>query len=97
MPAKKVAIRRWQIGVRSPISEDAGPRERGYIATRKIYCCRSSPFDHARKLMQAKDIAEVVQLQTDFLRQQFGVATGQLKHMAGDVTSTNAGPACEAS
>jgi len=44
-------------------------------------------FDHARKLMQAKDVAEVMQLQTEFLRSQFGVATSQFKQMAGDVTS----------
>ena len=53
-------------------------------------------FDHARKLMQAKDVAEVMQLQTEFLRQQFGVATGQFKQMtsgaasaAEDVTKTS--------
>lgn len=45
-------------------------------------------FDHARKLMAAKDIAEVMQLQTEFLRHQFGVATDQFKRMTGDVTST---------
>jgi phasin len=44
-------------------------------------------FDHARKLLQAKDIAEVMKLQTEFLRSQFGVATGQFKQMTGDVTS----------
>ena len=40
-------------------------------------------FDHARKLMQAKDIGEVMQLQTDFLRNQFGIATEQFKKMTG--------------
>ena len=44
-------------------------------------------FEHARKLMQAKDIAEVMQLQTEFLRSQFGVATGQFKRMTGDAAS----------
>jgi len=44
-------------------------------------------FEHTRKLMEARDIAEVMQLQTEFLRSQFGVATGQFKQMAGDVTS----------
>ena len=41
-------------------------------------------FEHARKLMEAKDITEVMQLQTEFLRNQFGVATDQFKQMTGD-------------
>ena len=44
-------------------------------------------FEHARKLMQAKDVAEVMKLQTDFLRQQFGVATDQFKQMTGEAAS----------
>jgi len=44
-------------------------------------------FEHARKLMQAKDIAEVMQLQTEFLRSQFGVATDQFKQMTGGAAS----------
>ena len=36
-------------------------------------------FEHARKLMNAKDINEVMQLQTEFLRNQFGVATEESK------------------
>jgi phasin len=47
-----------------------------------------SSFEYARKLMQAKDIGEVMQLQSDFLRNQFGVATEQLKKMTGGATST---------
>ena len=31
-------------------------------------------FEHARKLMQAKDINELMQLQSEFLRNQFGTA-----------------------
>ena len=46
-----------------------------------------SSFEYARKLMQAKDISEVMQLQSDFLRNQFGVATEQFKKMTGGVTS----------
>lgn len=38
-----------------------------------------SSFDHARKLMEAKDIQEVMQLQTEFLRNQFGIATEQFR------------------
>jgi phasin len=44
-------------------------------------------FEHARKLMQAKGIAEVMQLQSEFVRSQFGVATEQLKQMTGTVTA----------
>jgi phasin len=44
-------------------------------------------FEHARKLMQAKDIGEVMQLQSEFLRNQFGVATDQFKQMTGGVAS----------
>jgi phasin len=44
-------------------------------------------LDHARKLMQAKDVGEVMQLQTDFLRNQFGVATEQFKVMTSSAAS----------
>jgi phasin len=44
-------------------------------------------LDHARKLTQAKDIGEVMQLQTDFLRNQFSVATEQFKVMTSGVAS----------
>ena len=40
-------------------------------------------FDHARKLMQAKDIAELMRLQTEYVRYQFGVATEQFQKIAG--------------
>jgi hypothetical protein len=33
--------------------------------------------------MQAKDIQEVMQLQSEFLRGQFGAATEQFKQMTG--------------
>jgi phasin len=46
-----------------------------------------SSFEYARKLMQAKDISEVMQLQSDFLRNQFGVATDQFKQMTAGVAS----------
>ena len=38
-------------------------------------------FDHARKLVQAKDIHEVMQLQSEFVRSQFASATDQFKQM----------------
>jgi phasin len=44
-------------------------------------------FEHARKLMQAKDIGEVMQLQTEFLRNQFGIATEEFKKMTGGAVS----------
>ena len=44
-------------------------------------------FEHARKLMNAKDINEVMQLQTEFLRIQFGVANEQLKKTTGEAAS----------
>jgi phasin len=44
-------------------------------------------FEFARRLMQAKDLGEVMQLQTNFLRNQFGVATEQLKVMTSGATS----------
>jgi phasin family protein len=45
-------------------------------------------FEHARRLMNAKDINEVMQLQTEFLRNQFGVATEQSKQMSGGIAYT---------
>jgi phasin len=39
-------------------------------------------FDHARKLMQARDINEVMQLQSEFLKSQFESATDQFKKVA---------------
>ncbi len=44
-------------------------------------------FDHARKLMQAKDIGEVMHLQSEFLRSQFASATDQFKQMTSSTTS----------
>lgn len=38
-------------------------------------------FEHARKLIQAKDINEVMRLQSEFLRTQFAVATEPLKKL----------------
>ena len=50
-------------------------------------------FDHARKLMQAKDIAEVMRLQTEFVRSQFSVATEQFQQMTGAARDPEAKPA----
>jgi len=40
-------------------------------------------FDHARRLMEAKDINEIMQIQSDFLRNQFGIAMEQSKKITG--------------
>ena len=44
-------------------------------------------FEHARKLIQAKDINEIMQIQSEFLRNQFGVATDQFKKMTSGPAS----------
>jgi len=46
-----------------------------------------STFAGAIRLMNAKDINEVMQLQTEFLRNQFGVATEESKQMSGGIAS----------
>ena len=42
-------------------------------------------FEHARKLMKAKDMQEVMQLQTEFLRNQFGAAKEHFNQMSSGV------------
>jgi phasin len=44
-------------------------------------------FDHARKLMKAQDIDEVMTLQSDFMRKQFGTVTEQFQRMTGGTAS----------
>ena len=44
-------------------------------------------FEHARKLMLAQDIGEVMQLQSDFLRNQFGIATEDIKKTTGEAAA----------
>jgi len=44
-------------------------------------------FEHARKLMQAKSIHEVMELQSDFIRDQFGAATDHFKKMTNSAAS----------
>lgn len=43
-------------------------------------------FDHARKLMQATDVNEVMRLQSEFLKTQFGAATEQFKQMTSGMS-----------
>ena len=40
-------------------------------------------FEHARKLIHAKDMQEAVQLQTEFLKTQFAAAGEQMKQLGG--------------
>jgi phasin len=44
-------------------------------------------FEHARNLMKAKDIDEVMKLQSEFMRKQFGTATEQFQRMTGGTAS----------
>ena len=44
-------------------------------------------FDHARRLVRAKDAQEAVQIQTEFLKGQFAAATEQLKQLGSGVLS----------
>ena len=47
-------------------------------------------FDHAKKLLQAKDLQEAMRLQAEFLRAQYEAATEQLKEMGNSVRSSGA-------
>ena len=47
-------------------------------------------FDHAKKLLQAKDLQEAMQLQAEFLKAQYEAATEQLKEMGNSVRSSGA-------
>jgi phasin len=42
---------------------------------------------HTRNLLQAKDIHEAMQRHSEFLRDQYGIATEQFKQMAGATLS----------
>jgi phasin len=45
-------------------------------------------FDHARKLVHAKDMQEAIQIQTEFLKSQYAAATEQLKEMGNSIRSS---------
>ena len=47
-------------------------------------------FDHAKKLLQAKDLQEAMRLQAEFLKAQYETATEQLKEMGNRVRSSGA-------
>ena len=42
-------------------------------------------FDHAKKLLQAKDLQEAMRLQAEFLKAQYETAAEQLKEMGNSV------------
>ena len=42
---------------------------------------------HAKKLVQAKDIDEIMQLQSEFMRNQFGAGAEQFKQILGGAPS----------
>ena len=44
-------------------------------------------FEHARNLMKAKDIDEVMTLQSEFMRKQFGTVSDQFQRMTGVTAS----------
>jgi phasin len=46
-------------------------------------------FDHAKKLLHAKDLQEAVQLQTEFLKAQYAAATERLREMGGNMQRSN--------
>jgi phasin len=45
-------------------------------------------FDHAKKLLHAKDLQEAMQLQAEFLKAQYEAATAQLKEMGTTARSS---------
>src|SRR5437588_2401529 len=47
-------------------------------------------FDHAKKLLQAKDLQEAMRLQAEFLKAQYEAATEQLKEIGNSVRSSGA-------
>ncbi len=49
----------------------------------------TAAFDHAQKLLRAKDLQEAFQLQSDFARAQFAAIQGQMKEL-GELASTAA-------
>lgn len=48
-------------------------------------------FDHAKKLVQAKDLQEAIRLQAEFLKAQYDAATEQLKELGNSMHATKAG------
>ena len=71
-------------------SVDAVPAPMGNVAKQAFALSEKNlkaSFDHARNLMQAKDIGEIIKLQSEFLRSQFEVATEQFKQITGSAAA----------
>jgi phasin len=45
-------------------------------------------FDHAKKLLHAKDVQDAMRLQADFLKAQYEAATEQLKELGSGLRSS---------
>lgn len=48
----------------------------------------AASFEHAQRLVRAKDAQEVMQLQAEFLREQFAKFQGQMKDFGSNVQQT---------
>jgi phasin family protein len=71
-------------------SVNAVPAPMGDVAKQALALSEKNlkaSFEHARQLMQAKDIGEVMRLQTEFVRAQFEQATEQFKQMTSGVVT----------
>ena len=70
----------------NPIQSGAVDMTKKAIATAEENMAAS--FAHAQRLVRAKDAQEVMQLQTEFLREQFAKYQGQLKDFGTNVQQT---------
>ena len=52
-------------------------------------------FDHAKKLVQAKDLQEAMRLQAEFLKTQYDAATEQLKELGNSMQAGKSAKAGE--
>jgi phasin len=53
-------------------------------------------FDHARNLLQATDLQDLMRIQGEYLKTQFTTAQEQMKELGADVMSTASNVASEA-
>ena len=68
-------------GLGREIAEAAGRDGANVVIGARTEANLKASLDHARNLLRAKDFNEVMQLQSAFLRNQFGMATEQFKKM----------------
>lgn len=45
-------------------------------------------FDHAKALINATDMAEIMRLQTEYVQKQFAAATDQMKQLGGSINDS---------